>query len=123
MLGSERLSRKRLRSELPQPNSPSHPTSKRQKFTSEPPASFWDNLSKFWLTKRALKELDRRNTEAAAKPSRTPYLQRVCQRRATQYPAADYIRACEPRILRDIQQFARQGGPDLSDIRNVRITS
>lgn len=44
------------------------PVLKRQKVgygeNNEPPAAFWDNLSKISLTKRALRELDRRNAQA-----------------------------------------------------------
>jgi hypothetical protein len=126
MLGSKPESRrKRLLSELPQPNDTSYPTSKRQKlsYPSEPPASFWDNLSTIWLTKRALRELNRRNTEVAAVPSRTPHRRRACQCKIALYNSTDYLRACKPRILKNIKLFARQGGPDLSDLRNVCIAS
>jgi hypothetical protein len=50
-------------------NETSQPQSKKQKLThpSSPqlPVAFWDNLSKVWLTKRALRELDRRNTASS----------------------------------------------------------
>ncbi|KAF2189960.1 hypothetical protein K469DRAFT_452169, partial [Zopfia rhizophila CBS 207.26] len=68
---------------------------------SQPPPAFWDNLSKIWLTKRALRELDQRNTQAAPSPPRSPH------RRARR----------PPRILKDIRLFARHGGPNLSDLR------
>ncbi|KAF1993298.1 hypothetical protein P154DRAFT_527867 [Amniculicola lignicola CBS 123094] len=126
-------SRKRQRSEPPQPNETSHPISKKQRLSypseSQPPAAFWDNLSKIWLTKRALRELDRRNTQAASNPPDSPYRQArrpVTQnfltelkrsRQTTQY-TADYLRCCEPKILKNIKLFARHGGPDLSDLRN-----
>ena len=62
------------------------------------PPEFWDNLSKVWLTRRALRELDRRN----------------CTRPAPG-PAAPAVhttdRAC----------FARHGGPDLRHLRGVRL--
>lgn len=62
---------------------------------------YWDSLSKVWLAPDALKELDRRNALLAAKP---PH--QVCK--------------SEHQVLpRDIVQFARHGGPDLSDIRQV----
>ena len=131
-------SRKRQRSEPLQLNETSQPVSKKQRFShpsgSQPPAAFWDNLSKIWLTKRALRELDRRNAQAAPSPSRLPY-RRVHQpltrnflaesnrnRQTTRY-ATDYLRHYEPRILKDIKLFARHGGPDLSDLRNVCIAS
>jgi hypothetical protein len=76
---------------------------------------FWDNLSKIWLTKRALRELDRRNTRAAPNPPRSPY-RRVRRpvtrnslaeskrnRQPTQDTAADHIRCCDPRTLKDVK--------------------
>jgi len=53
----------------PQQNKTSQHVSKKQKRShpsgSQLPPAFWDNLSKIDLTKRALEELDRRNTQAA----------------------------------------------------------
>ncbi len=72
--------RKRQRSEQRplQLNGTSQFLSKRQKLShptsgSRPPAAFWDNLSKTWLTKRALRELDRRNTQSASRPPHSSY--------------------------------------------------
>jgi hypothetical protein len=125
-------SRKRRRLEPPQQNETSRPVSKKQRLSgSHPPPAFWDNLSKIWLTKRALRELDRRNAQAAPSPPRSPHqrtrrpvprnfvVESERNRQTTQY-TADYLRY-EPRILKDIKLFARHGGPDLSDLRNVRI--
>jgi len=107
--------------------------SKRQKHShpsgSEIPPAFWENLSRIDLTKRALKELDRRNTQAAlasrsscSRPHR-PITRRVlaelkksCQPLT---PAVEYIYNCGTRDLKDIKQTARHGGPDLSDLRGV----
>ena len=62
---------------------------------------YWDSLSRVWLAPDALKELDRRNALLAAKPPHK-------------------INKSEHQVLpRDIVQFARHGGPDLSDIRQV----
>ncbi len=108
--------------------------SKRQKHghpdgTQIPPA-FWDNLSKIDLTKRALQELDRRNTQAAL-DSRPPYsrphrpvprrvlaeLKKSCRPIIT---AVEYIHGCGAKDLKNIKQTTRHGGPDLSDLRGVR---
>ncbi|KAF2189945.1 hypothetical protein K469DRAFT_701228 [Zopfia rhizophila CBS 207.26] len=128
--------RKRHRSEPIQLNQASQPVSKRQRLGppsgSQPPAAFWDSLSKIWLTKRALRELDRRNTQATPSPPRSPYrrarwpvtrnfLAESKKNRQTAQYTADYLRSCEPKILKDIRLFARHGGPDLSDLRNVCI--
>ncbi|PVH94218.1 hypothetical protein DM02DRAFT_618786 [Periconia macrospinosa] len=125
--------RKRQRLESPEPNGTSQPISKKQRLSHpsgyQPPAAFWDNLSKIWLTKRALRELNRRNAEVAPSVSRLSHRRgrrpitrnciakskRNCQ--TAQY-AADYLRYCGPKTLKDIKLFARLGGPDLSDLRN-----
>ncbi|KAF2272254.1 uncharacterized protein EI97DRAFT_386272 [Westerdykella ornata] len=103
--------------EPPQPNETSQSRSKKQRLNhssgSQTPAAFWDNLSKIWLTKRALRELDRRNNQAA--PRLSARWKENCQN--VQY-AVDYLRLCKPRILKDIKSFARHGGPDLSNVRN-----
>ncbi|MCJ1248804.1 serine/threonine protein kinase [Trapelia coarctata] len=98
--------RKRLYAELQHDESTSLP-SKKLKSTQEhpssrfPPPAYWDGLSKVWLTRRALKELNRRTQSyspacapaAASKPTYQP------SRRAT--------------LLR----FARHGGPELDELR------
>jgi hypothetical protein len=129
-------SRKRQRPEPLQPNETSQPVSKKQRFCypsgSQPPVAFWDNLSKIWLTKRALRELNRRNAQAAPSPSRLPhrrvhrpltrnFLAESNRKRQTTRYAADYPRHYDPRVLKDIKLFARHGGPDLSDLRNVCV--
>ena len=61
--------------------------------------TFWDNLSKVWLTKRALRELDRRNNKRPVQTYPTP---EIC--------------------LTDLARFARRGGPDLGHLRGVSYT-
>ncbi|PQK08286.1 hypothetical protein BB8028_0001g03640 [Beauveria bassiana] len=57
--------------------------------------SFWDNLSKFWLTPRALRELDRRNNfNSVARP-----------------PTSAELRTTS------LARFATRGGPDLCHLR------
>jgi hypothetical protein len=67
-------------------------------------AEFYDSLSKVWLTRRALKELDRRTSQANSRrrPASTP-------RRVTRSASIQ------------IQRIARDGGPDLRDLRGVRL--
>lgn len=100
---------------------------------SRTPAAFYDNLSKVWLTKGALRELDRRNAQPAPSspcPSRRqphrPFtrhalveLRKNC--RSTQ-SASDFLCHCTSRCLKDIKRLARHGGPNLLDLRGVRIT-
>jgi hypothetical protein len=111
---------------------PSPPLSKRQKKLHhhplryiEPP-TFWDSLSKIWLTKHALRELDRRNTFShtlyyrACRPITRNFLAK--QRNAHQcISTADFLTHCSPSCVKDIKQFARCGGPDLSDLIGVCV--
>ena len=64
---------------------------------------YWDSLSRVWLTLRAVRELDRRDSLLRA--SAPPNTQTILTRK---------------QHSKDITEFARRGGPDLSDIRNVR---
>ncbi len=131
--------RKRQRTEqyALQPNGTSQPQLKRQKLNhpttgSQPPA-FWDNLSKIWLTKRALRELNRRNSQPVSIQPRSRYRRarrpvtrnflaelKRNRRRVTQ-SASDFLRHCEPGTSKDIKRFARNGGPDLLDLKSVSI--
>lgn len=97
--------------------------------SSFPPA-FWDRLSKIDLTKRALEELDRRNTLAT--PDSQPPHPRPTQQ-ITRHMLAklkkesnplvspvEYLSHCGTSDLKSIKRTARHGGPDLSDLIGVR---
>ena len=85
----------------------SPPTKSRKRgYSSDPQAAFWDNLSYVHLTKRALRELDRRNTQSNITGERE---------------RAEHLRSHDPSAFKDVESFARHGGPDLSDLRNVRL--
>ena len=133
--------RKRQRSEqhLPQLNRTSQPPLKRGKLNhphsgvrSRTPAAFYDNLSKIWLTKGALRELDRRNAQSAPssrssrqgshKPFTLQALAALEENYRLTQSASDFLRHCTLKCLRDIKQFAKHGGPDLLDLRGVCIT-
>ena len=73
--------------------------------------TYWDSLSKLWFTRRALKELNRRNRQAAS-PVRTEIIRRPD---LSGEPAA--LKNCPPQLKR----FARHGGPDLRDLRGVTL--
>lgn len=120
-------------------NEISQPLSKKLRLShpsgSRPPTEFWNNLSKVWLTKRALRELDRRNTQAASRQQRPSYqqLHRPVTRRALAewkknkdnwqpaQTAEEFLSHCTTACLKDIKLFARHGGPDLSDLRGVCV--
>lgn len=78
---------------------------KRQKPTPLPPANFWDYLSEIPLTRRALREHDRRNNLQTLEPC-----WEVCLECNTDLDLDLY-----PNKLR---HFA-ESGPDLRDIRGV----
>lgn len=126
--------RKRQRIEHPPPlpngvtqPQATRPTLNNQSAEPQSPAVFWDNLSKVWLTKRALRELDRRSSRVhwSCRP-RQPVTQRALaalkkKSRQPSQPAAEFLSYCTPTGLKDIKYFARHGGPDISDLRGVRI--
>jgi hypothetical protein len=78
--------------------SQSNPPSKKAKLARESNFSpeFWDNLSKVWLTPRALRELDRRNKAQPSPRFAVPEL-----------------------YATKLARFARHGGPDLRHLRGV----
>ncbi|KAL9083478.1 MAG: hypothetical protein Q9165_008505 [Trypethelium subeluteriae] len=96
-----------------------------------PISAFWDTLSKIWLTKDALRELDRRDIEAAThlgesspphRPITRNYLTGARVNLSTE-PTGEYLDASGDSERKRIQQFARQGGPDLSDLKGFTIRS
>jgi hypothetical protein len=110
-LGSNGESRKRLNLESYSLRGTSPGTAKRQKLSHpQSPSTFWDNLSKVWLTRNALRELDRRNNQRTIikEVDSLAYL-----------PANDFLHHCSPQYIRRIQRYARLGGPDLSGLRGV----
>ncbi|KAL9034871.1 MAG: hypothetical protein Q9180_005169 [Flavoplaca navasiana] len=98
---------------------------------SQLPPAFWDNLSKIDLTKRALRELDRRNLQAALDShltyprSRQPNTRRaLAELKKSSQPvtsAANYLYHCGTGVLKNIKQTARHGGPDLSNFRGFPV--
>nr|KMM73033.1 hypothetical protein CPAG_09322 [Coccidioides posadasii RMSCC 3488] len=94
---------------------------KRQKL-SQPAPAYWDNLSRIWLTKGALSELDQRNSylgppqnhyKPVSQQSRLK-LKKCCGIQLAPDPLYD----CSPECLKQIKRFSRLGGPGLSDLRN-----
>jgi hypothetical protein len=109
----EPKSKKRRRSSTHSEDLESQPTAKKQKSASESrsqprhrPLSFWNTLSKVWLTRGALKEFDRRNIEEKVQPP------------CTLTPKVEYPTG---RARLRLKRFAQRGGPDLSHLRGVRL--
>ena len=86
------------------PHPPWKKVKRRHQSQQETDAAYWDSLSKLWLTRRALDELDRRNRRKASPVERN---------------------GDKPRQLRSLSKqlksFAKDGGPDLYDLRGVSL--
>lgn len=129
--------RKRQRSEPPRLNKTSQPVRKKQRLRrlshtsgSQSTSASGDNLSEIGLTKRALRELDRRNFRAELRVrwlftrNLLAQSERSCE--TAQYTADSLrpcLRRCETIFSEEIRLLARNGGPDLSDLRNVCTAS
>jgi hypothetical protein len=96
----------------------------------QPPAAFWDNLSKISLTQRSLRELDRRNAQSApiqedssCRKLRRPFTRHAraeFKKRCWPFkPASELLCDCTADCLRDLKRLATHGGPDLSHLRGV----
>ena len=112
-------------------NNNTQPQRKRRKLhnttSSSPPQAFWENLSKVWLTKRVLTELNKSYNQSASSPphprhqrARRPVTRNFAKSQSPPSTVADLLRHCEPGTLKNIKLFARCGGPDLSELRGVR---
>lgn len=71
-------------------------------------ATFYDSLSKLSLTRRALRELNRRNQKTRLAPTVAPVRWPDRNKRVTTLNSSPELR-----------RFARHGGPDLRDLRGV----
>ncbi|KAJ2972662.1 hypothetical protein NUW58_g9139 [Xylaria curta] len=90
---------------------------KKQRFAypTRPPSAFWNNLSEIPLTRSALRELDRRNSEGLLRSHRL-------SRPVTRDDISKWLRPAVSTQYQDqqthLKRFARQGGPDLTDLRS-----
>lgn len=87
--------------------------------------AFWDNLSKIHLTTAALQEIDRRNSANIIQP-RWPLTRGLVRREKDSKAivfADTYTRHCDASITNNLRRFARQGGPDMSEVREVCTTA
>ncbi|KAH8429985.1 uncharacterized protein LDX57_007657 [Aspergillus melleus] len=91
-------------------SSSKHQPRQRKRRTFHPPPLFWENLTKLWLTKSALREADRRYHLLSLDQS-------ISSSRSYTF-APDYLRNCSATCLQEIRKLSHRGGPDLSDIRN-----
>lgn len=98
------------------------------------PPAFWDNLSEIALTRRSLREFDRRDAAHSA-PSQGELSRGKLQRPLTRQACAELKKHCLPSksvseflgdstaaVFKEIKKLATHGGPDLSHLRGVRVT-
>lgn len=110
MLTPERsltVARKRKRAGSPAPDRRLH---KHARHSHDPAAVYYDSLSRIWLTKGALRELDRRNGQTHQSPLSPPASPSSLLELDNAHAAA-------------LRRFARNGGPDLSDLRHASAPS
>ncbi|KAL2372402.1 hypothetical protein RJZ57_003147 [Blastomyces gilchristii] len=119
-----------LRKRQQQAEHPSERHSKRQQLDHSTSA-YWDNLSKIYLTKNAIREHDRRNsTFKQLQKLHKPVNRRHCRPNTRQFQAEQdsrlelvrlpgFLCDCSPTQLKEITRLSRLGGPDLSDLKNV----
>ncbi|KAH8755666.1 hypothetical protein F5883DRAFT_686474 [Diaporthe sp. PMI_573] len=77
------------------------------------PPEFWDRLSTIPLIREALKELERRLRVQPIHPKPSPATSLPTTRRST----SNLVGTLIPKPTRDLNRFARHGGPDLNGLR------
>jgi len=122
-----------LKRQRPEQHLPTPPSSKRQKPEHYPepepfPPTFWDSLSKVWLTKNAIKEFDQRNAEPPLKShefhrpiTRNFQAQLKKKDTAQRLSATDFLAQFEPKHWKELKRLARRGGPDILDLVAVGL--
>ena len=97
---------------------------------SASPVYYLHTLSKVWLTREALRELNRRTRRVKSVQHRpegqrpltrgfhAELRNRVCSART---PASDFLQRCSWGTLKELKLFAKYGGPDLVELRGVCI--
>ncbi len=93
------------------PHRPYKRTKRRRQSQQGTNTAYWDSLSKVWLTRRALDELDRRNRQRASSV-RPPV--------ARSLDLGDEPGRLE-NLSTQLKRFARHGGPDLRDLGGVGL--
>ena len=94
-----------------------------------PPPTFWDNLSKIWLTRQALNELGRRNAQSTSnrspvqhkvrKPRTRSAVRELEQKAQPALPVSEYLLKASQADIARLKVYARRGGPDLTNLRGV----
>ncbi|KPM34284.1 hypothetical protein AK830_g12293 [Neonectria ditissima] len=91
---------------------------------SFPPPTYFDNLSRKFLTRTLLREFQRRTDESPSVPVPQHTGRRtrltVAKWKDSQRAAERSIQQCHQKNLKQIRIYARRGGPDLRDLRGFR---
>jgi len=94
------------------PHPPRKKAKRRHQSQQETNTPYWDSLSKLWLTRLALDELDRRNRQRPS-PVRPIVVRRF---------GLDDKPGQSGNLSKQLKRFARYGGPDLRDLVGVSLT-
>ncbi|OJJ75193.1 hypothetical protein ASPBRDRAFT_28148 [Aspergillus brasiliensis CBS 101740] len=86
-----------------------HQHRRRARSSFHPSPLFWDELPELWLTKSSLKEGNRRNKPLSS--------DQISVSSPSTF-APNFLRNCSTACVEEIEEIARCGGPDLSDIRD-----
>ncbi|EGE82335.2 hypothetical protein BDDG_05279 [Blastomyces dermatitidis ATCC 18188] len=106
-----------LKHQYPKPHPSDRSQYRKRKKLDAPAPAYWDNLSKIWLTKDALEELDRRNSCLKPPQNHHQPLTQQFHTELFQFAPA-FLRDCAPACSKQIKRVSRLGGPDLTDLRN-----
>ncbi|KAI0972789.1 hypothetical protein F4678DRAFT_478635 [Xylaria arbuscula] len=101
----------------PRTNPPTLRAKERPACPTQLPPAFWDNVSEVPLTKNALREIDRRNTQNSLHTQ--SLYSHLPRQRSIQPTTAQCLNCCSPTKRERIKRFARRGGLDLSVLRGV----
>ena len=88
---------------------PQKKAKRRHQSQQETNTVYWNSLSKLWLTRRALDELDRRNRHRASPV------------KSTSTRGLDLGDEPGLNLSKQLKRFARHGGPDLRDLGGVSL--
>jgi len=93
------------------PHPPRKKAKRHHQSQQETNTAYWDSLSKLWLTRRALDELDRRNSQRASPVRPTAARGLDLGNKSVQLK----------NLSKPLKRFARHGGPDLRNLVGVSL--
>lgn len=100
-----------------------YPSSKKRKLhhPAFPPQRFWEKLSATPLTRNTLRAFNEQNSRIPHVSTDTRTLRKRPRSivKVGHRPADQIVDVYSPTSLKRVKSFARQGGPDLTDLRGV----